>query len=239
MGKPDDTCSNGTESNMTGFNPSYIGQRDSILSLLPDTAHKVLDIGCSVGTLGEQIKKLRNSIVVGIESDEQMAAIAQKKLDSVVIGDVEKICLDDYLTKSYFDCVILADVLEHLRNPWDVLKDITPFLHNEGVIVASIPNVRHYTTIMTLAFRGYWPYRDRGIHDRTHLRFFTLRNINEMFTGVDMKIVRIERTYRIIETEPEGVFKYLSYLNRFSKYSSIPFLKNFLTFQYLVIAKKN
>ncbi len=196
---------------MTGFNPSYIGQRDSILSLLPDTAHKVLDIGCSVGTLGEQIKKLRNSIVVGIESDEQMAAIAQKKLDSVVIGDVEKICLDDCLTKNYFDCVILA----------------------------SIPNVRHYTTIMMLAFRGYWPYRDRGIHDRTQLKFFTLRNIDEMFTGVGMGIVRTERTYRIIETESEGVFKYLSYLNRFSEYSSIPFLKNFLTFQYLIIAKKN
>ncbi len=92
---------------------------------------------------------------------------------------------------------------------------------------------------MTLAFRGYWPYRGRGIHDRTHLRFFTLRNIDEMFAGVGMKIDRTERSYRIIETEPEGVFKYLSYLNRFSEYSSIPFLINFLTFQYLIIAKKN
>ena len=97
----------------------------------------------------------------------------------------------------------------------------------------------HYTTILTLAFMGYWPYRGRGIHDRTHLRFFTLKNIKEMFAGVDMKIVRIERTYRIIETEPEGIFKYLCHLNRFSKYSSIPFLKDFLTFQYLIIARKN
>lgn len=239
MEKPDETCSIDIASNTDGFNPSYIGQRSNILNLIPDTVHNVLDIGCSVGALGEQIKKLHNAIVVGIESDEQMAEIAQKKLDSVSIGDVENICLDDHLTQNSFDCIIFADVLEHLRNPWNVLKNIIPFLHNEGVIIASIPNVRHYTTIMTLAFMGYWPYRDRGIHDRTHLRFFTLRNIKEMFAGADMKIIRIERTYRIIETEPEGIFKYLTYFNRFSKYSSIPFLKDFLTFQYLIVAKKN
>lgn len=224
---------------MDSFNKSYTGLRSDILRLIPGNVNKVLDIGCSIGVLGEQIKKRNNAIVIGIESEEQMAKIALNKLDNVIIGNVEEICLSDYLTHNYFDCIILADVLEHLRNPWDFLKNIITFLNKEGIIIASIPNVRHYTTIMTLAFMGYWPYRDRGIHDLTHLRFFTLRNIKEMFAGVDMKIIRIERTYRIIETEPEGIFKHLSRLNRFSKFSSIPFLKDFLTFQYLIIAKKN
>ena len=170
---------------------------------------------------------------------KQMAEIAQKKLDRVVIGNVENICLEDHLTQSYFDCIIFADVLEHLRNPWNILKQFIPFIDNEGIIIASIPNVRHYTTIMALAFMGYWPYRDRGIHDRTHLRFFTLRNIREMFAGAGLEIIRIERIYRIIETEPERIFKYLRFFNRFSKYSSIPFFRDFLTFQYLIIAKKN
>lgn len=56
-----------------------------------------------------------------------MVEIAQKRLDSVVIGDVENICLDDHLTHNYFDCIIFADVLEHLRNPWNVLKILPLF----------------------------------------------------------------------------------------------------------------
>jgi len=148
----------------------------------------------------------------------------------VIIGDVEKINLTDYLVPDYFDCIIFADILEHLKNPWGVLKSATNFLNNEGVIIASIPNVRHYTTIINLAIEGYWSYRERGIHDKTHLRFFTLKNIREMFENGGLKIVRIERNYRIIERPHR--------FNRFSKYFAFPPLKDFITLQYLVVAKK-
>lgn len=215
---------------MFNFNPSYVGSRDDILNLVPDNVRRVLDVGCSIGILGEQLKQRFGAEVVGVELDEQMAKIAKEKLDKVIIGNVEKINLADYLAPNYFDCIIFADILEHLENPWDVLKGATSFLNNEGAIITSIPNVRHYTTIINLLFRGYWPYRERGIHDRTHLRFFTLKNIREMFQNSGLKIVRIERNYRIIERPHR--------LNRFSKYFAFPPLKDFLTFQYLVVAKK-
>ncbi len=72
-------------------------------------------------------------------------------------------------------------------------------MQDRGLIVASIPNVRHYSTIFSLVVRGYWPYRDRGIHDKTHLRFFTLKNIKELFLDANLDIISIVRNYRIIE----------------------------------------
>ena len=215
------------------FNPSYTGLRDDILRLIPGKARKILDVGCSIGGLGEQIKqKIRSEVeVVGIDLDEQMAKVAKEKLDQVIIGDVEKINLADHLAPNYFDCIIFADILEHLENPWDVLKNAISFLNNEGIIIASIPNVRHYTTIINLVIKGYWPYRERGIHDKNHLRFFALKNIREMFQNAGFKIVRIGRNYRIIERP--------HWWNRLSKYFALPPFKELLTFQYLIVAKKS
>jgi len=215
------------------FNPSYTGLRDDILRLIPGEARKILDVGCSIGGLGEQIKqKIRSEVeVVGIELDEQMAKVAKEKLDQVIIRDVERINLADHLAPNYFDCIIFADILEHLENPWDVLKNVKSFLNNEGIIIASIPNVRHYTTIINLVIKGYWPYRERGIHDKSHLRFFALKNIRDMFQNAGFKIVRIERNYRVIESP--------HWWNRFSKYFALPPFKELLTFQYLIVAKKS
>lgn len=213
------------------FNPSYIEERNDILNLLPDNVNKVLDIGCSTGALGEGIKRKQCAEVIGIEMDEQMAKVAKEKLDRVIIGDVEKINLADYFSSNYFDYIIFADILEHLKNPWDVLKSATGFLNNEGIIIASIPNVRHYTTILNLMIKGCWPYRERGIHDKTHLRFFTLINIKEMLQNAGLEIVRIKRNYRIIE-RPHPY-------NKFTKYFALPLFRDFLTFQYLIIAKKS
>lgn len=215
----------------SNFNPSYIGRRDDILNLIPIGVKKVLDIGCSIGILGEQIKQRNNAEVIGIELDEQMAEIAKEKLDRVIVGDIEQINLEDYLLPNYFDCIVFADILEHLKNPWHVLKRAVSFLRNDGVIIASIPNIRHYTTIITLVIKGYWPYRERGIHDRTHLRFFTLRNIKEMFQEAGLRIVKIERNYRIIE-KPHRY-------NKFSKFFAFSILRDLLTFQYLIVGKKN
>jgi 2-polyprenyl-3-methyl-5-hydroxy-6-metoxy-1,4-benzoquinol methylase len=214
------------------FNPAYVGGRDDVLNLVPDNTNKVLDIGCSIGRLGEQIKLKSNKVeVIGIEIDEQMAKVAKDKLDKVIVEDIENSNLADYFLPNYFNCIIFADILEHVKNPWKLLKSATKYLSNDGVIIVSIPNVRHYTTIINLVIKGYWPYRERGIHDKTHLRFFTLKNIKEMFQNTDLKIIKIKRNYRIIERPHR--------FNRFSKYFAFPLFKDFITFQYLVVAKKS
>ena len=164
------------------FNLSYVGLRDDVFNLVPDNINKVLDMGCSIGALGEHIKRKNNNVeVVGVETDKQMAKVTKGKIDRVIMEDIERINLIDYFQYNYFDCIIFADVLEHLKDPWAVLKNVTNFLTNSGFIITSIPNVRHYTTIFNLLFRGNWPYRGRGIHDKNHLRFFTFKNIKKCF----------------------------------------------------------
>jgi len=213
------------------LNPSYVGPRHDILNLIPSKAKRILDIGCSNGALGEKVKQKRKVEFVGIEINEQMAKEAQKKLDRVIVGDIEQIDFSAYFPFGYFYCIVFADSLEHLRNPWEVLKKSVDFLDTNGVIIASIPNVRHYSTILSLTIRGYWPYRERGIHDINHLRFFTLKNIEEMFQNAKLKIIKIKRKYRIIERGHP--------LNRFSTCFALPLIKDLITFQYLIVAKKH
>ena len=217
---------------MTEFNPAYIGPRADILKLIPRSVTRVLDIGCSTGKLGEQIKLRNHGIeVVGIELNEDMANLAKKRLDRVIVGDLDQIRLEDLFASNYFDCLILGDILEHLKNPWDLLTSATRLLRNDGSLIASIPNVRHFSTIVSLVFKGYWPYRERGIHDKTHLRFFALKNILEMLNKARLEIVRLERQYRIIESPHP--------YNRFSKWFLLLLpLRDFLTFQYLIVAQK-
>lgn len=149
----------------------------------------------------------------------------------MIVGNIEEINLEDYFAPNSFDCIVLADILEHLINPWKVLKNLVTLLKNEGLVVASIPNVRHYSTIANLLFKGYWPYRRRGIHDVNHLRFFALKNIREIFNGSGLLNVQIERNYRIIERPHK--------LNKISKYFAFPPFREFITFQYLIAARKS
>lgn len=211
-------------------NPSYVGPRDDILALVPAGARRVLDVGCSVGTLGDAIKRRNGAWVTGVEMDPEMAELARSRLDRVVVGDVEALDLEACSEGTPFDCICLADVLEHLRDPWRVLAELTEGLVPGGTVVASIPNIRHYSTLASLLFRGYWPYRERGIHDRTHLRFFTLRNIRELFSGAGLEVNRVQRKYRILERP--------SRINRVSRFVALPPFRDLWTFQYLVRATK-
>ena len=94
-----------------------------------------------------------------------MADEAKGKLDRVITGDVAGVLHSDALAEELFDCVICADVLEHLADPWAALTRASGHLSRPGVVVASIPNIRHYSTLLNLLFRKHWPCRDRGIHD--------------------------------------------------------------------------
>ena len=210
------------------FNPSYVGPRQDILRLVPAGVTRVLDVGCSVGTLGQAIRERDGAEVVGIEVDEGMAAEARERLDVVHVADVEDANVVQRLGGGTFDCIIFADLLEHLVDPWTVLGRFVERLDPDGVVVASLPNIRHYTTIRTLLFQGYWPYRDRGIHDRTHLRFFTLRNVRELFASAGLTIRKVDRNYRIIE-RPHRI-------NRWAPALAWPGLRELIAFQYLVQA---
>ena len=212
------------------LNVSYIGVRGDVAELVPSECDKILDVGCSIGSLGENIKKKRKVHITGIEVDRKMAEIAATVLDRVIEADVEKLDFDGTFGDERFNCAIFADVLEHLVNPWLILRKSTDLISPDGYVIISLPNIRHYSTLIDLIFRGVWSYRDRGIHDRTHLRFFTLKTIRTLLEQADLKIVKIRRHYRIIEK--------VSRFNKISRFFAIPILRDFLTFQFLILAKR-
>jgi SAM-dependent methyltransferase len=91
--------------------------------------------------------------------------------------------------------VVFADVLEHLVDPWRVLREAAGLLTEGGCVVASIPNVQNWDVVWRLA-RGRWDYRERGILDVGHLRFFTLRSIRGLFEQGGLRLTRVGHSYR-------------------------------------------
>ena len=212
------------------FSPSYVGERRDVQKLVLPTARSVLDVGCSTGAMGAAIKQRLGARVVGIEMSERMAEVASQRLDQVFVGDVVRVFLEGQLRNWRFDTIIFADVLEHLVDPWTLLLEAREYLEPDGVVIASLPNVKHWDTMANLVFKDYWPYRERGIHDRTHLRFFARRNVRELFEHAGFRIEKTRARYRIIERPHR--------LNRYARLLAIPGLRGFLAFQYIVRARR-
>ncbi len=166
--------------------PFYFGYaRPEIVALVPESARRVLDIGCGAGRLGEALKARQQADVVGIEMNEAAAAVARQRLDRVVAGDVEALTLD--FEPASFDAIVCGDVLEHLREPERLLRQARQWLTSEGCLVASIPNVRHHSVVCSL-LQGNWTYESAGLLDRTHLRFFTRREFEKLFVRAGFAI---------------------------------------------------
>ncbi len=162
------------------MNSYYSYVRPEIVERVPVTAARVLDIGCGAGALGAALKQRQECEVWGIESDPGAAEAAQAHLDRVLPFDVERmverigVLPTDDGARADFDCIIMGDVLEHLREPAQVLAWARMLLAEDGVLLVSIPNARHWTVVAGL-IEGGWTYEAAGLLDRTHLRFFTRR----------------------------------------------------------------
>lgn len=113
-----------------------------------------------------------------------------KKLDKFIFGDIQQLELEEY--KNYFDIIILADVIEHLTEPKPVLEKIKNYLKDDGKLILSIPNIRHYTAIYKIFFKGDFKYEDRGLFDYTHLRFYCKKNIIELVESASYKIINTQ-----------------------------------------------
>jgi 2-polyprenyl-3-methyl-5-hydroxy-6-metoxy-1,4-benzoquinol methylase len=150
-----------------------------IVSLVPP-ATRVLEFGCATGYMSEVLKERLGCTVVGVEIDPEAARLAEQHCERVLVGDAEKIDYAAELAGEVFDVVLFADVLEHLKEPADVLRRIRPFVSEDGVVIASIPNIAHASVRLAL-LGGEFRYRDWGLLDDTHLRFFTRASIQDLF----------------------------------------------------------
>ena len=172
----------------------YTFPREKLFEQVPDKAGRVLEVGCGAGVLGERLKRSGKAAqVAGVELSAHAAALASSRLDEVRIGDVESMPLDAWHGR--FDTLVVADVLEHLRDPWAALFRLRDCLKDGGTVIASIPNIAHYKIIKKLLFAD-WRYEPGGILDHTHLRFFTRASIEDLFRNAGFEILRVEREGR-------------------------------------------
>ena len=157
-----------------GFKAFRYSSHSWILNLLEGekTPVRILDVGTASGYLGKVLRE-RGHYVAGIEKDATAAARARNYYDSLQVADVESF---EFPYKHEFDYILFADVLEHLRDPSAVLRACTPALKESGKIIISVPNVANIIVRLSLLL-GRFDYMDRGILDRTHLRFFTLKSL--------------------------------------------------------------
>jgi 2-polyprenyl-3-methyl-5-hydroxy-6-metoxy-1,4-benzoquinol methylase len=159
-----------------------------MVAFVPAGARRILDVGCGQGCFAARLKSERGPEIWGIELDPIAAGMAAERLDRVLTGDA--LALAPTLPDGHFDCVVLNDVLEHLLSPETLLSLLRPKLAAGGVVVASIPNVRHFPELWRLVVGADWHYEDEGILDRTHLRFYTRRSMRRLFADAGYRLLR-------------------------------------------------
>ncbi len=180
--------------------PSYYNTpRSDLLPLLPERASRILEVGCGGGATGRLLRERYPSArLVGIEADAGAAEAARAVYDLVLQRDVERLGASELLEAAGgpFDLVLYPDVLEHLRDPWAVLREMRECLVNGAVVVASIPNVANVLTIYELR-HGRWPYASEGLFDLTHLRFFGRADAVQLFESTGYRVETVHRTTAI------------------------------------------
>ncbi len=206
-----------------GLRPAayHMQSRPEVVALVPPRCRRVLDVGCGAGASGALLRQ-RGHHVTGVELLADVAAQARRVLDVVVRADVDSEGLP--FPPGSFDAILFADVLEHFVDPWRVLRQAATLLAADGVLVASIPNVQYLGVVSGLV-RGRWDYRDRGILDRGHLRFFTLATIRQLFDQAGLEVTQVRANYR--RTWLRGLLTFLT----------AGWARAFLTRQYLVVGR--
>ena len=158
----------------------FLGARaDFVSELAVNLQARILEIGCGEGGTGcLALQQVKCGTYCGVELFASAADKAKDRISEVVVGNVEEIDLP--WPGEHFDVLILSEILEHLVDPWTVLRKLHPLLKPGARVFASSPNVANHRIIRML-MRGEWNLTDMGLMDRTHLRWFTPQSYRDLF----------------------------------------------------------
>lgn len=219
-----------------GLNASYVGLRREIWTRVPESADRILDVGASDGTLGAfLLEQKAGREVFGVEMDEGMAARAADRLTGVFQGDVESLDWGSVGGEGSFDCMIFADVLEHLVDPWSALRDAAARLSSGGRMVISLPNIRHVSAWWSIFVAGTFPRRTRGVFDETHLRWFTPRDARALCNSAGLQVESIDYNFRFFD-KVGGLVNRAVAMQRWMKW--VPGMRDVLAYQIVIVASR-
>ncbi len=203
--------------------------RKDLISFLPEgTGLKVLEIGAGGGdTLFELKQSGKASEVAGVELFELKGTYQDNKMiDQFIVGNIEDITPN--LNTNYYDAILFGDVLEHLIDPWSVVKKLTDFLKPGGFMIASIPNIRSRQAFKQIFLKGDFEYTSEGLFDKTHFRWFCKKNMINLLTPSSFELVSVTSNLELKKGSGTRILNQLT--GRL--------FEEFLTVQFITVSKK-
>lgn len=212
--------------------PDYFSniRKDLINFIKPNSKDlKILEIGAAYGeTLFYLKEKGIASECVGVDLFEDVNNKQNyKNIDRFIFGNIEQIDLKEYY--GYFDLILLPDVLEHLLEPTPVLNKIKEYLKEDGKIIVSMPNIRHYSALIKIFIKGDFRYEESGIFDYTHMRFYCRKNIQELLEISGYKIIIQESSIK--NYKGKSAAKLINLI-------TFGIFEEFFSYQYFFVIKK-
>ena len=192
----------------------FLGQKQNL---------KVLEIGAGYGETLFYLKEKGIAIeTIGIELFEDKANKSNyKNIDRYIFGNINEIELTEYI--DYFDLILLPDVLEHIFDPEITLDKMHALLKQDGNMVVSLPNIRHYSAFVKIYLKGNFQYEEDGLFDYTHVRFYCKKNMEDLFKRSNFEIIKTESSIR--NFKGKSISKILNLLTFYT-------LEEFFTTQY-------
>lgn len=220
--------------------PDYYDRvNPDLLAAIPAGLERILEFGCGAGALGQAVKSKQPTVeYCGVELSGDAAKRAKARLNRVVEADADTFDPLTVFDEGSFDLLVYGDVLEHLRDPWAVLKSHRRLLKSGGRILACVPNVQHWTMLVTL-LQGTWQYKSEGLLDKTHLRFFDIGTMVVLFQEAGFKLEKaIARNFPINPVAFEKIQELLLPLLKECAVNPADFRARSLALQYVVSAQK-
>lgn len=168
--------------------PVHDNYNVDLLRFIPANLGRIVEVGCSSGALAKAY--LRDNPAceyIGIEIDPAYADMARTRCSRVIAGNIEHFSDEDHAALGAVDCWVFGDTLEHLYDPWKLLRTIRRFASEHTQIVACIPNAQHWSLQARLSV-GDFTYQDSGLLDRTHIRWFTRQTMIALFSSAGFRI---------------------------------------------------
>lgn len=186
--------------------PAHTLINQELMNMIPSESCCIVDVGCMHGQMANIYKKQNPAVkYIGIDIDPDYATVAAQYCDYAIAADIESMSDEDFLKLFPSDCWIFGDCLEHLKDPWLILKKIRLNIDTNGCVLVCMPNAQHWG-IQSHLLSGQFRYEDSGLMDRTHLRWFTLTTMLEMFRDTGWAVVQgLTRTLPVVPQQERAL----------------------------------